>query len=100
MAFKDQQNLSKVEILFYKSNGYFLELRTCLNILIRILQVSTIVKGFSNQVPEIRCACANGCSYKGKLYTNMKPNVHLVSVNYLVGLPRNSVVRSTVSVLT
>ena len=32
MAFKDQQNLSKVEILFYKSNSYFLELRTCLNI--------------------------------------------------------------------
>ena len=26
MAFKDQQNLSKVEILFYKSNSYFLEL--------------------------------------------------------------------------
>ena len=25
MAFKDQQNLSKVEILFYKSNCYFLE---------------------------------------------------------------------------
>ena len=40
MAFKDQQNLSKVEILFYKSNSYFLELRKCLNILIWILQVS------------------------------------------------------------
>ena len=37
MAFKDQQNLSKVEILFYKSNSYFLELRTCLDILIWIL---------------------------------------------------------------
>ena len=34
MAFKDQQNLSKVEILLYQSNSYFLELRTCLNILI------------------------------------------------------------------
>ena len=33
MAFKDQQNLSKVEILFYKTNSSFLELRTCLNIL-------------------------------------------------------------------
>ena len=32
MAFKDQQNLSKVEILFYKSNSYFLELRTCLKV--------------------------------------------------------------------
>ena len=31
MAFKDQQNLSKVEILFYKSNSYFLEYRTCLD---------------------------------------------------------------------
>ena len=31
MDFKDQQNLSKVEILFYKSNSYFLELRTCFN---------------------------------------------------------------------
>ena len=40
MAFKDQQNLSKVEILFYNSNSYFLELRTCLNISIWILQVS------------------------------------------------------------
>ena len=35
--------------------------------------VYTIVKGLSNQVPEIRCACAQGCSYKRKLYTNMKP---------------------------
>ena len=45
MAFKDQQNLSKVEILFYKSNSYFLELRTCLNILIWILQVSKLLLG-------------------------------------------------------
>ena len=42
MAFKDQQNLSKVEILFYKNNSYFLELRICLNILIWILQVSRL----------------------------------------------------------
>ena len=34
---------------------------------------ATIVKGLSNQVPEIRCACALGCSYKRNLYTNMKP---------------------------
>ena len=45
MALKDQQNLSKVEILFYKSNSYFLELRTCLNILIWILQVSKLLLG-------------------------------------------------------
>ena len=45
MAFKDQQNLSKVEISFYKSNSYFLELRTCLNILIWILQVSNLLLG-------------------------------------------------------
>ena len=43
MAFKDQQNLSKVEILFYKSNSYFFELRTCLNILIWILQVGKLL---------------------------------------------------------
>ena len=30
MAFKDQQNGLKDEILFYKSNSYFLELGTCL----------------------------------------------------------------------
>ena len=36
MASKDEQNLPKIEILFYKSNSYFLELRTCLNILIWI----------------------------------------------------------------
>ena len=47
MAFKDQQNLSKVEILFYISNNYFLELRTCLNILIWILQVSKLLLGES-----------------------------------------------------
>ena len=52
MAFKDQQNLSKVEILFYKSNtcSYFLELRTCLNILIWILQVSKLLLGESTYV--------------------------------------------------
>ena len=50
MAFKDQQNLSKVEILFYKSNIYFLELRTCLNILIWILQVSKLLLGESTYV--------------------------------------------------
>ena len=50
MAFKDQQNLSKVEILFYKSNSYFLELRTCLNILIWILQVSKLLLGESTNV--------------------------------------------------
>ena len=49
MAFKDQQNLSKVEILFYKSNSYFLELRTCLN-LIWILQVSKLLLGESTYV--------------------------------------------------
>ena len=50
MAFKDQQNLSKVEILFYISNSYFLELRTCLNILIWILQVSKLLLGVSTYV--------------------------------------------------
>ena len=51
MAFKDQQNLSKVEeILFYKSKSYFLELRTCLNILIWILQVSKLLLGESTYV--------------------------------------------------
>ena len=50
MAFKDQQNLSKVEILFYKSNSYFLELRTCLNILKWILQVSKLLLGESAYV--------------------------------------------------
>ena len=50
MAFKDQQNLSKVEILFYKSNSYFLELGTCLNILIWILQVSNLLLGESTYV--------------------------------------------------
>ena len=50
MAFKDQQNLSKVEILFYKSNSYFLELRTCLNSLIWILQVSKLLLGESTYV--------------------------------------------------
>ena len=50
MAFKDQQNLSKVEILFYKSNSYFLELRTCLNILIWILQVIKLLLGESTFV--------------------------------------------------
>ena len=50
MAFKDQQNLSKVEILFYKSNSYFLEFRTCLNILIWILQVSKLLLGESTYV--------------------------------------------------
>ena len=50
MAFKDQQNLSKVEILFYKSNSYFLELRTCLNILFWILQVSKSLLGESTYV--------------------------------------------------
>ena len=50
MAFKDQQNLSKVEILFCKSNSYFLELRTCLNILIWILQVSKLLLGESSYV--------------------------------------------------
>ena len=47
MASKDQQNLSKVEILFYKSNSYFLALRTCFNILIWILQVSKLLLGKS-----------------------------------------------------
>ena len=47
MAFKGQQNLAKVEILFYESNSYFLELRTCLNILIWILQVSKLLLGES-----------------------------------------------------
>ena len=47
MAFKDQQNLSKVEMLFYKSNSYFLELRTCLNILIWILQENKLLLGES-----------------------------------------------------
>ena len=51
MAFKDQQNLSKVEFFFYKSNSYFLELRTCLNILILILQVSKLLLGESTYVP-------------------------------------------------
>ena len=51
MAFKDQHNLSKsVEILFYKSNSYFIELRTCLNILIWILQVSKLLLGESTNV--------------------------------------------------
>ena len=50
MAFKDQQNLSKVEILFYKSNSYFLELRTGLNILIWIRQVSKLLLGESTYV--------------------------------------------------
>ena len=50
MAFKGQQNLSKVEILFYKSNSYFLELRTCLNILIWILPVSKLLLGESTYV--------------------------------------------------
>ena len=49
-GFKDQQNLSKVEILFYKSNSYYLELRTCLNILIWILQVSKLLLGESTYV--------------------------------------------------
>ena len=50
MAFKDQQNLSKVEILFYKSNSYFLELRTCLNILIWLLQVNKFLLSESTYV--------------------------------------------------
>ena len=50
MAFKDQQNLSKVEILFYKSISYFLELRTYLNISIWILQVSKLILGESTYV--------------------------------------------------
>ena len=50
MAFKDQQNLSEVEILFYKSNSYFLELRTSLNILIWILQVSKLLLAESTYV--------------------------------------------------
>ena len=50
MAFKDQQNLSKVEILFYKSNSYFLELRTCLSILNLILQLSKLLLGESTYV--------------------------------------------------
>ena len=50
MAFKDQQNLSKVEILFYKSNTYILELRTGLNILIWILHVSSLLLGESTYV--------------------------------------------------
>ena len=47
---KDQQNLSKVEILFYKSNSYFLELRTCFNILIWILQVIKLLLAESTYV--------------------------------------------------
>ena len=50
MAFRDQQNLSKVEVLFYKSNSFFLELRTCLNVLILILQVSKLLLGESTYV--------------------------------------------------
>ena len=50
MAFKDQQNLLKVEILFYKSNSYFLELKTCLINLISILQVSKLLLGESTYV--------------------------------------------------
>ena len=50
MAFKDQQNLSKIESLFYKSNSYFLELRTCLNILIWFLQASKLLPGESTYV--------------------------------------------------
>ena len=50
MAFKDQQNLSKVEILLHKSNSYFLELRTGLNILIWILQVSKLLLGESTLI--------------------------------------------------
>ena len=50
MAFKDQQNLSKDEILFYKSNSYFIELRTSLSILIWILQVSKLLLGESTYV--------------------------------------------------
>ena len=50
MAFKDQQKLSKVEILSYKSNRNFLELRTCLNILIWILQVSKLLLDESTYV--------------------------------------------------
>ena len=50
MAFKDQQNLSKVEIVFYKSNSYFIEHRTCLNILIWILQVSKLLLDESTYV--------------------------------------------------
>ena len=49
MAFKDQ-HLSNIEILFYKSNCDFLELRTCLNILIWILQVSKLLLGESTYV--------------------------------------------------
>ena len=45
MAFKDQQNLLKVEILFYESNSYFIEL-----ILIWILQVSKLLLGESTYV--------------------------------------------------
>ena len=51
MAFKDQQNLSKVE--FYSTkviHSYFLELRTCLNIFILILQVSELLLGESTYV--------------------------------------------------
>ena len=59
MAFKDQQNLSKVEILFYKSNSYFLELRTCLNILIWILQVSKLLLGESTYVTMHDCSSLN-----------------------------------------
>ena len=47
MAFKDQQNLSKIEILFDKCNSYFLEIRVCLNILMLILQVSKLLLGES-----------------------------------------------------
>ena len=49
-GFKDQQNLSKIESLFYKSNSYFLELRTCLNILIWFLQASKLLLGESTYV--------------------------------------------------
>ena len=55
MAFEDQQNLSKDEILFYKSNSYFLELRTYLNILFWILQVSKLLLGESTYVTMHAC---------------------------------------------
>ena len=42
--------MSKVEILFYKSNSYFLKLRMCLNVLIWILQVSKLLLGESTYV--------------------------------------------------
>ena len=50
MAIRDQHNLSKVECLFNYSNSYFLELRTYLNILIWILQVSKLLLGESTYV--------------------------------------------------